>query len=107
MRIRGALVKVLERLNAHAGTAARSAQNGPRGRNDGRTIPYLRGQLAALEQDERTLLAMLGRRGDSFHHTLAAGTTAHLDGVRARIDDLRLELEQAEGDLTAEGRRQP
>jgi hypothetical protein len=55
-------------------------------------LAYLRSQLAAIEQDRKTLAAMLKRHPDSFHHSIASGTTAHADSIEERAEQLRARI---------------
>lgn len=55
-------------------------------------LAHLRSQLAAIVEDRKTLAAMLERHPDSFHRSIASGTTAHADSIDERADQLKTRI---------------
>ena len=59
-------------------------------------LRYLQAQLALLKQDQVSLDAMLKDKKDSFHHSIAAGTTTHVQELAERTARLQARIKVLE-----------
>ena len=62
-------------------------------------LRYAKAQLQLLKQDQDSLAAMLEDKKDSFHHSIASGTTAHAEGLAERTARLEARIVELESDI--------
>jgi len=74
----------------------------PSERDAKKELRHLLARREALRQDRASLDAMLRKKKDSFHHSIAAGTTVHAESLieqterlEVRIADLQAETKEA------------
>ena len=88
-RLRG----ILDRLESRTGPVNR--------RESESELAFLRQQLETIEQDRTTLDAMLSEQKDSFHHSIASGTTVHAESIDERKARELARIEVLERELAA------